>query len=509
MIRRCCLATIALLALVAAPAHAAEAPGKDDVTVVAVIDSGVNPYHWDFAAEQQPQHLDRNKKNDLPLTQGGWIPGMRESFDSFQALPLSHAANGDALASELAEQDGATLAGVTPSAGDEVHGYYIPGTKVVGAVSFDDQGELFKGADAHGAGVASSVAGSLHGTCPECVLVFIDKGENAADGEAAINWAMDQPWIDVITNSYGYATVYRERVYSGSDVERQRGASQRGQTVFFSSGNGQENAFTVPNTTTFSSQEGPDWIVTVGAVSPGEDNYYGTFPTGGQHGQYLGSGKPADIAGIGLDYPTAYGADQVSATGETGFSGTSNATPQVAGYYARALGVARTLLGGPSRTQSGGVVATGKPVACGAARPDCELGDGKLTVDELRTRLFHGAIPTYAGTTTFVGGEIPLVADEQMLSQGHGAYFGRESADRDAWFAEFDRIVAPMEGRVAPLRRPDGEREWMVVDSFCRQQMWGAWDGGYYRDGETELPGPDPRYPIRSAYEQTCPGGPL
>ena len=69
--------------------------------------------------------------------------------------------------------------------------------------------------------------------------------------------------------------------------------------------------------------------------------------------------------------------------------------------------------------------------------------------------------------------------------------------------------VAPMEGRAEALRRPDGEREWLVVDSYCRQQMWGAWDGGYYRDGESELPGPDARYPIRSAYERTCPGGPV
>jgi hypothetical protein len=49
----------------------------------------------------------------------------------------------------------------------------------------------------------------------------------------------------------------------------------------------------------------------------------------------------------------------------------------------------------------------------------------------------------------------------------------------------------------------------MTVDSYCRQEMWGAWSGGYYLDGKTPLPGSDPRYPIRSAYERTCPGGPV
>src|SRR3712207_8829795 len=44
-----------------------------------------------------------------------------------------------------------------------------------------------------------------------------------------------------------------------------------------------------------------------------------------------------------------------------------------------------TLFRSPNRTQSGGIIATGRPIACGVARPDCELGDGQLTVDELRS----------------------------------------------------------------------------------------------------------------------------
>ena len=32
--------------------------------------------------------------------------------------------------------------------------------------------------------------------------------------------------------------------------------------------------------------------------------------------------------------------------------------------------------------------------------------------------------------------------------------------------------------------------------------------GGYYVDGKTPLPGPDPLFPFRTVLAETCPGGP-
>jgi hypothetical protein len=55
------------------------------------------------------------------------------------------------------------------------------------------------------------------------------------------------------------------------------------------------------------------------------------------------------------------------------------------------------------------------------------------------------------------------------------------------------------------MKRPAGERKWMIVDSFCRQHIWGGWKGGYYVDGKTKLPGPDPNWPVRSLLEGSCP----
>ena len=53
---------------------------------------------------------------------------------------------------------------------------------------------------------------------------------------------MRQPWIDVITNSYGFSTGVRDRIYDGGNAEVSRDASERGQTIFFSAGNGNPEA---------------------------------------------------------------------------------------------------------------------------------------------------------------------------------------------------------------------------------------------------------------------------
>ncbi|MDQ3939778.1 MAG: S8/S53 family peptidase, partial [Actinomycetota bacterium] len=470
----------------------------DDAVVVAVIDSAFSPYHWDFLASRMPQAKDSNPGNDLPLTAppDTWLDGFPQpgAFDSYKALDLTlEEKDPNAMLQSLDAADKKKWDAVKPSTTEELNYYWMPGTKVVGALDFGGN-KIHGDSNAHGMGTTSVSVGNLHGTCPECLLVFISYA-GAASGEAAIEWAMDQPWIDAISNSYGFSAAFRDRVYSGSDTRAQRRASERGQTIFFSAGNGQLNTFTIPNTTIFSSQEGPDWIVTVGAVAPGS------------HASYSGHGKPADIAGIGAEYPASYGASTVSATGQGGFGGTSNATPTIAGTYARALYLSRVNLPGPSRVQRAGVIATGGRFRCAEARRDCELGDSKLTADELRNRLFKGAVHSKAGTTVsvFQVGNVGPVGEEEFLNEGHGSYYARETGKVKAWLKEFERILAPLEGRAKERKRPPGERAWMIVDSFCRQHLWGNWSGGYYLDGKTKLPGADTDYPVRSAIETTCP----
>lgn len=488
----------------APPAYVPPTParaGAGDATVIAVIDSAFTPYHWDYLASRMPQAQDGKSGNDLPLDGAPhkWLPGFPNpsAFTSYTALDLSLEEKDPQVAIEpLDLKDTAVWEGVKRSTARKQHLYWIPDTKVIGALDFGGT-KLHGDSKSHGTGTTSVSVGNIHGTCPECLLVFMSYSDRVS-GEAALGWAMEQPWIDAISNSYGFSLTpeTRERFYSGSDTKLQRRASERGQTIFFSAGNGQENEFVVPNTTLLSSQEGPDWIVTVGAVSPGT------------HASYTGHGKPADIAGIGSKYPAAYGAVNVGGTGSDGFSGTSNATPQIAGIYARALYLTRAAMKGASRTQAGGVIARGGGVGCSAARSACELGDGRLTADELRNRLFSGAVHTEAGMTPGGVGSLPVIADEEYLNEGHGSYFGREAGPTETggWLKEFERVVGPLFGRTKELKRPPGERRWMTVASYCRQHLWGNWDGGYYQEGKTELPQSDPvSWPLRSAIQTTCP----
>ncbi|MDP9405681.1 MAG: hypothetical protein M3O86_03630, partial [Actinomycetota bacterium] len=480
----------------AAAADDVAAPG-DDVTVVAVIDSTFSPYHYNYLASRTPQALDADPSNDLPLDQApdSWVPGFPspETFASYTRLGITLPTKSSDRVATLKATDQALWDGVQTSGADAVHYSWIPGTKVIGALDFGGSNIAGTNTD-HGAGTASVSVGNIHGTCPECLLVYLSYSggtpqQRARNGEAAINWAMSQPWIDAITNSYGFSatTETRDRLYSGSDTAAQRSASDRGQTVFFSAGNGQENAFLVPNTTYFSSQEGPDWIVTVGAISP-------------SGGNYTGAGKPADIAALGTAYPSA-GGTTVSSSGT--FGGTSNATPVTAGLYARALHWARQRLDGPSRVQDAGVIARGAPIACGSVGSDCELGDGVLTAAELRTRLFHGAVRTPQGLSPAGVVNAPAASEElELLAEGHGSYIARLRND-GTWEAEQARITGPMDGTGALTPRPAGEREWMVVDSYCRQSVWGGWTGGYWQAG-APLPAPDPAWPLRSALVASC-----
>ena len=511
--RRALIATFVVLGLTAQLAPTSAAPksstarvatapskarsaGPGDATVVAVIDNAFTPYHWDYLASKMPQATDKDRSNDLPLgtAPDRWVPRFPapSSFDRYGSLQLSlESKNANAPIEAQDAKDTKVWESVKPSTADEVNYYWMPGTKVIGALDFAGN-QIHGNESSHGTGTTSVSVGNIHGSCPSCLLVFLSYSGQAS-GEAAINWAMKQPWIDAITNSYGFSAAYRDRFYSGSNVKLQKKASERGQTIFFSAGNGQANAFLVPNTTLLSSQEGPDWIVTVGAVSPGA------------HASYTGHGKPADIASLGSGYPAAYGSPFVGGTGGGGFSGTSNATPVIAGTYANALYQARQDMKGRSSVQAGGVIARGR-FSCGFARK-CELGDGRLTAMELRTRLFHGAAHSEAGMTPAGVGSLPVVADEEFMNEGHGSYLARETGKDQARELEFlNRLYYPLTGVGRAPKRPAGERKWMIADSYCRQHIWGAWGGGYYRDGKTNLPEDDPAgAPLRTAYKNLCP----
>lgn len=493
-----------LLALLAAVPAAAQddpdavAPG-DDAVVIAVVDSGFSPYHLNWRAEGMPQNSDGDPSNDLPLDTdpATWLSGYSSAgTTSYGPIRLTLDDDPGAQIEALEDADGAHAQLPLSGAGD-VNLRWIPGTKIIGAVDFGGGEDGFFGSNrSHGNGTSSVAAGNIHGACPECLVVLVRYGADAQK-ESASDWAMSQPWIDVVTNSFGFSTVMRDRIYDGANTELQREASNRGQTIFFSSGNGQANTFTAPNTTIQSSQEGPDWIITVGGTAPNGANYQG-------------AGKPADIASIGSNYPSGYGGTTVSGTGT--FGGTSNATPVTAGIYGSALSQLREQMAGPSRSQVDGVVSTGA-ATCGQAVADCAVGDGVLTATELRFGFMHSAVRTPQGITpagivTSNPPSYPAFDEGEFATEGHGTFFGRLAggdAGLDNLALEVSGVVGPLDGTVQPLARTADELDWMVVDSWCRQQVHGEWAGGYYVEGETELPDIDPAWPVRSGLLEGCP----
>ena len=412
---------------------------NDGIVVVAVIDGAFNPYHLDMVGSMMPQHLDRDPSNDLPLDQDPhtWIPGFpadpEAAFASYNRieLDLDYAAipslidesiNSNALYADDANAWAQVKASSTANA---AHYNYFPGTKVIGMVNTGG-GDAFA-ATSHGVGTSTVSVGNIHGSCPECLLVFVNNG----GGEHANNWVMQQDWIDVQTNSYGYSTAVRDRMYAGSDVDAQRQAVENGQAIFFSAGNGQGNTFTVPNPTLFSSQEGPDWIVTVGAIDPTNRD------------SYMGHGRPSDVASIGSGYPSGgYCDNTINCTGN--FGGTSNATPVTAGMYAKALWELRNhqdvRVARPADSPN---IVQGVPSEGGF------LDDGNLTAPELMDAMFLAA--EHKGDGTVLGS--PALACPQRPLNSVPGRRSRQLRGSPGWRARLDGGSQQHPARCGPRRR--------------------------------------------------------
>lgn len=460
----------------------------EDAVVVAVLDWEMNPYHWDFLADHMPQHTDEDPTNDLPLHEDPslWLPGFPnpDAFASYDALNLNLTPEDpDAVPDELHDMDQDEWAKMEQTTSDEVHYRYIPGTKAIGFISTADRDGY--AASSHGVGASSVSVGNLHGTCPSCLLVFVD-----IPGPAGEEWVREQDWIDATTHSYEGSTVggnVRDSVVDCNTDARQE-AVERGQQIFWAAGNGLVNTFTAPQTTLASCEKGPEWTVTVGAIHPNSE------------ASYTGHGKPVHVSSIGQAYPSA-GGDTV--TDESTFSGTSSATPTTTGLYAQALHELRSATEGSERIQQDGIILQ-SDATCGQANPACPLADGILTVHALRNALFQAAQHTNQRFHASVVGDeaIPAEGTKETLlwTQGYGAFSGH-LGDVDA---QVQAIVDHATGQ-APLDEDQDVTDWMRAYSWCAQQIWGTWDHGAWAAGDP-LPEPDPAWPIQTwMASEDCP----
>lgn len=346
---------IALFTDLAVPDPLASRASQDAQVVIALMDSGINPYHAAF-------------RDDSPLGQqhpSTYIAGYPAEAEAVQ-LTL----DAPDLATALALDD-AIWRSLDP---DKL--YWFPGTKVVGGISTgvsnETPGVIFS--VGHGTMTASRAAANEYSLCPECRIVVIQAGDILDGGEsgAYVRWAADQPWIDVQSHSWSGAVPFNNDV----EVPGIRAASEyaAAQMPFFASaGNGVSGkagvlghpAFTRP-------MSGARGVIPVG----GHDNGFVTAWTA-QY-PYVAADACASWAAVGDSMHTF--------DPEVG-SGTSASTPYTAGEAGRIILEARRILGGPG-DRSAGILAQGAPPPGLGPSP---LADGDLTLDELKAVLFRTA----------------------------------------------------------------------------------------------------------------------
>ncbi|HVL47023.1 MAG TPA: S8 family serine peptidase [Candidatus Thermoplasmatota archaeon] len=395
--------------------------------VVAVIDTGVNPYHLEFRSDapdsrRHPSEYIAGYPADaeaLPLTLDGG------SYDGALAA--------DAEVWERVERGKL---------------YWIPGTKIVGLISIapeDDslsQDDVIPGLDenGHGTMTASRAVGNTVGACPACHLVVIG-GIGAASGA----WAAAQPWIDVQSNSW---------VSIGATDSATRAAYAKaaasGQLVFAAAGNGLAGIL--------GGVGEPTWIRTP-AGAPG------VIAVGGHDNGKLTpwSGSVPHVVADACGSPSAGHRSVDRVANEA--SGTSGATPFVAGAAARAILEARSILGDP-RVAHAGALASGSPTAAGP------LGDGQLTVDELVRALFRTADPAPRATPRDGAACDGSIGSHMTLPAGAGLvpsdlvryYFQGYGAVNDDTIGKLLAVVA---GDAKEPERADADA-FYALDGFAR-----------------------------------------
>jgi hypothetical protein len=482
--------------------------GPRKPTVVAVVETittdrsvlgtGFSPYHYDFLGSQHPWNLpaDPDPANDIDFAAdpAAYIAGYPTSTPINLTLPQNP---GDDVSTRATVEDAEawrTMEATADAAQPKL--YRFPGTKVVGAIRFGPNGgpgsgDIHGTNDSHGTHAAASAAGNIHGTCPECVLVLVGITK-VSEALRAMEWARHQEWIDVVTNSWEAGT---SAVADGIDFyqfDKETGpAVESGQTWVMGAGNGIGNliATGVPQPTYYSSGKGPDWVVTVGAVGAANDQ------------SFWGSSRPADIVSYGEAYPSS---GTNTANGSGAFGGSSNATPVVAGTIAKVIQWGREILGDTTQRHAGGVLAVGAPRPCDAGVADCPLADGTLTRAEAQAVVYDNVLPSPTRPWTSMvpsvavpnlpnvsgSGVAPTALNPSIgglfmnpsvfsyTAQGHGIVYGRKDPGRHV--AEQRRFRNALIGTVEPYQRPPGEQTWMIVDSKCRQRLWGAWPPGAY-----------------------------
>ncbi|HWC13933.1 MAG TPA: S8/S53 family peptidase [Actinomycetota bacterium] len=423
-----------------------EAFRRKPFVVIALTDTGINPYHQDFRAPEFVHHPSKYVEG---------YPSDAKAFD----LALDAA---DKTGYEAArELDDTEWALTEPG---KLH--WFPGTRIIGGISMgaggtvapwterkilDDQG--------HGTGVASVSAGRFFGSNPNALIVAVE-----ALGERSVEWASKQPWIDVVSNSWGN----RANLPLGDPSDTKVGY-ERGQSWVWSSGNGATNtnsssvfpAGTDPckcktpdsDISMTDPWSGPSWLLTVGAASPinGQAHWWHSIPV--------------DVSSFGSKWRAAGAFGVEIAPDEENvqtrdFGGTSCAAPVTAGALSRIILVAREILGDTTGGQRPDqAVAVGPKSRAPKKGP---LADGVLTLPEAEELVQKTAFPTPADPQKLLWDyAVRPTTPAYWIYQGYGV------VDRNS----VTEALAILEGKGELQDRSEVDR-WIETTDAIRDLIW-------------------------------------
>lgn len=272
--------------------------------VVAVVDTGINPYHRFLAA---PALVDD------PAT---WLPGFPAGTPALH-LRLDAPSYEAALAADAAAWQGVQRGRL----------YTFTGTRVVGAISFSEYGDALTPAgstpilDEYGHGSHSAgLAAGANLPAPEGNVLVVMVEVSSGDFARGVAWAAAQPWVDAVSLSAG---ALANAPVSGSMPDASRAVVASGKPFFVAAGNGFSDTGLVPDhcSTYTSGYTGPAWATRVGAADPENGN-----PT-------FWHCVPVEVVAK-TNVPST---DMGSLSEASSASGTSAATPNAAGAFANLL----------------------------------------------------------------------------------------------------------------------------------------------------------------------------
>jgi Subtilase family len=332
------------------------------LSVVALIDTGINPYSKAFRDNSPFGRLHPSK-----YLQG--FPKKAKALRLSLNLPYAKAIKKDAK----------VWAKVRPN---EL--YWIPGTRISGAISLGVGGARCPVVDVppansvgsgceehvllddhgHGSMTASRAAGDPSSLSPDARIVMIE-----GLGAQSVEWAAEQGWIDVQSNSW----INLVPPPLPSAVSRAFEDAAKEMLTLAGSGNGTAFVTGFAPTPTYLLSTAPPGVVLVGGHDNGQATMWSGAPPHIVADAYAGKTAIVDSSGGMKPDPIA--------------CCTSAASPYAAGGAAAIVLEARELLNDSGTGTSGGIV------SCGTSRgiKKGPLSDGVFTLGELKRVLFATA----------------------------------------------------------------------------------------------------------------------